>query len=288
MQITKSECAEKCYADIMNLHGVSEFKELVRWLKTFKQNHESLPKGSIPIPSYLWVMKRGGGLMTCLDLFSEYLYATSLINFTGLEKCFILNLEYVNPKESFNELTRIDNQIVQNAGYYSKFQGVICIDINAWGSFVNEPYFKIFLRYIDSKKYQFLTILYIDDHADIESVEASISGSIRYDKIIFSFPKSNDLVDLAEISYLQPLNCSFSVEAKQIFVNIIEDIRDQENFNGFVTLEHVTKDILFHLFKSDMQGSVISADIMTYYLRESDYIKQVIKTSDSELSKYIL
>jgi len=233
-------------------------------------------------------MKRGGGLKTCLDLFTEYLYATNLIDFAGLEKCFIMKLEYTKPEMPFDELTRIDNQIKENAGYYSFFKGVVCIDINAWGMNVNEPYFKTFLKYLESKKDQFLTILYIDDNNEIESVEAAISANIRYDKIQFNFPLSVDLLEYIDIKYLKPINCSFSEQAKKIFIDIIDEIKDQETFNGFTTVEQVTKDILFHLFKSNMNGSIISEEVMVYYLKESDYIKQLKKTIDQDLSKYIL
>jgi len=269
---------QKEYLDfILNLTGADEFKELVKDLETFRQNKDKYPIHNTPLPAYFWVLKRGGGIKTCVSAFADYLYASKLFQFSGKERCIMHRLDYVRPDSPFAELTRLDNTIKINAGYHRFFQGVVCIDICDWEGVTNEPHFTILLKYLENNMDKILPIMYMHTSSEdkIKSVETSLSAHIRFDTVHFRFPEPHEVVDLIEAKLLSQNNISLSKEAKSVMTETITDVSKNENFNGFVTIEQITNDFLYHLYQTELHKNKVSEKALQDYIKKSDYINRL-------------
>jgi hypothetical protein len=274
---TRQEYAEKSYDDIMNLLGADELKQIIGWLQNIKENKDKFPGESISLPSYLWVMRRGGGIKTCVTAFTEYLHANMIIEFTGLNKCFMHKLEYTDPLHEFRELTRLHYKTAEFAGYHRYFRGVICVDISDWSRNFTDPYFGIFLKYIESKKNHFLTIFYLDTEQNltVENAESALSSQLRFDTVRYKFPSPTELVEYLEKKYLLPKNNSLTKAAKKVFVQTIDEIADKSTFDGFNTIREIVNDLLFFLYHRDLNKKSISDEILNTFIQQSDYVKRL-------------
>ena len=95
--MNKKECTDRSFERIMQLQGVEELKDIVVRLQKFQQNKVRYNIADARPPNFLWLVKRGGGITTCLNAFSEYLYAAKIIEFTGIIKYFEFTPSYTAP-----------------------------------------------------------------------------------------------------------------------------------------------------------------------------------------------
>lgn len=275
--MNRQEYADKCYNTIMELQGVDEFKTMVQRLCKFQQNKEKYSVPDVTLPNYFWVAIRGGGLSTCLNLLSEYLYIAKIIEFTGIVKYFEYKLAYITPDNFFSELTRLNNTISEIAGHHRYFRGVACINIDEWIHHTNEIHFYKFLDYIASNNNKFLSILYVHDNnkRTIENIESSLSSHIRFESVWFRFPNANELIEFIEAKYFKKKGFSLTKDARLLLIDSIEKLINGKNFNGFTTIKQLANDILYSLLTSNINGYEITADMLTGFNKDSQYVKRI-------------
>ena len=275
--MNRQQYADKCFDTIMELQGADEFKGIVQRLRTFQQNKEKYSVQDITLPNYLWSAKRGGGISTCITMFSEYLYNAKITEFTGIVKYFEYKLAYIAPDLFFSELTRLNNTISEIAGHHRYFRGLACINIDDWIEHTNEKYFYKFLDYIASKNEKILTILYVHSNSKrvIESIESSLSSRIRYETISLRFPDANELIKFIESKYFVKRGFNLTDDAKLLLIDTIEVLTNGKHFNGFTTIKQLANDILFNLLTSNINDNNISAEMISSFTKDSLYVKRI-------------
>ncbi|MCL1826662.1 MAG: hypothetical protein FWG20_01345 [Candidatus Cloacimonetes bacterium] len=283
-KIKKQE--EICYEAIMNLLGADIFKEKMTDLRSLTLTKDLENNKSIELPVYFWVLKRGGGISTYVKDFTEYMSALGLVDFIGTKKYIMFRLEYTSDEAKFYELERLKNVIDNVKGMNRNFKGILCVDINGWIDFTNSKYFKDFLSFIRQKRTNILPIFYIhkDNDIIINKIESSLSAYLRFDTIRFNFPETSTLVDLVQRKYLQPEGFKLSEQATLFFSDMLKNIIENEAFNGFSTIEHIAKDILFFLHKNQLPKD-ISKNCFEQCVKLSNYINLLKSTNDTK--KYI-
>ena len=282
--MNKQEAANKWYDTIMELYGADEFKEKVRQLRVFQRNRIKYSATDIRIPNYLWIARRGGGVSTCINAFAEYLYAENIIEFNGNVKYFEFKLGYTDQGEFFSELTRLNNTIEEIAGFHRYFKGLACLHINEWQDHANEAYFYKVLDYLAIKNDKIKTVFYLDssNRRMIESIESSISSRMRIETIAFRFPEINELIDYIEKRYFNRQGFSLTKEARDLLSESIEATAKSKQFNGFVTVKQLAKDILYHLLISSIREPDISADTLSGFSKDSAHIKRLKSFVDAK------
>jgi hypothetical protein len=261
----------------MQLQGADDFKATVERLRRFKQNKDKYSLSGIELPNYLWVAKRGGGISTCLNRFTEYLHASRIIEFTGIVKFFEYKLGYIAPDFFFSELTRLNNTISEIAGHYRYFRGIACINIDEWAQHTNETYFLKFLDFIASNNDKVLTVLYVHtgNKRVVEGIESSLASHIRFETVWLRFPEADELVGYIEGKYFGKRGFHFADDAKQLLTESIKTIINGKNFNGFITIKQLSNDILYSLFTSDISENEITAAMLSAFSKDSNYIKRI-------------
>jgi len=275
--MTKQQNADNCFNAIMELQGVDEFKSMVQRLCTFKQNKEKYLITDITLPNYLWSAKRGGGITTCINAFTEYLYNAKIMEFTGIVKYFEYKLAYIAQNSFFSELTRLNNTISEIAGHHRYFRGLACINIDDWIEHTNEKNFYKFLDYIASKNDKLLAILYVytEDKRILDSIASSLSSRIRFESLSLRFPNADELIEFIEARYFKKRGFYLTNEANLLLVDSIEEIINGKHFNGFSTIKQLTNDILYSLLTTNISGYEISAEMLSGFSRESTYVKRM-------------
>lgn len=271
------EGTDKYFDAIMELQGVDEFKTMVQRLRKFQQNKEIHSIPNVTLPNYLWIFKRGGGVTTSINAFSEYLHATKIIKFAGVVKYFEFIPAYMPPDAHFSELTRLNNTISMIAGHYRHYRGIACIIIDEWIGHVNETNFYKLLDYIENHIDNILTVFCVhsEDKRIVEQIESSISSYMRFESIMFRFPDAKELANYMEVKYFSPCNFSLTEDAKLSLMELIDKMCAGKNFNGFVTIKQLSNDILYYLLTSNLAGKNISAEMLSEFNKNSIYIKRI-------------
>ena len=290
-RMNRHENADKYFHAIMELQGVAELKALAKRLRQFHGNKQKHFAKVTP-PNYLWLAKRGGGVSTCINAFADFLYAEKMIEFTGNAKCFEFKLAYIAPDKFFSELSRLDNELANFAGYHRYFKGVSCINIDEWIKHVHEDYFCKFLDYIVSKNDKMTTVfcVHTEDINIVKDIESALSSCMRIESMSLGFPKKEELIELIESKYFKPQDFSLAEDAKSLLADSIEGMIGSKYFNGFITLKQLALDILYDLYSSNISCGEMSADMLYRFGKESAYMKRAktliaIKTMGFTTSK---
>ena len=280
-QMNRNECKDKCFDAIMQMQGVEELKEMVQRLQKFQENRERYSISDARLPNYLWLAKRGGGITTCLNVFSEYLYAAKIIEFTGIIKYFEFIPAYTAPDAYFSELVRLNNTLTEIAGHHRYFKGIACIIIDDWLEHLNELNFKNILDFIDNINDRVLAIFcaHTNNKRIVENLESAIISYMRSETIRLRFPDTDEIIEFIEAKYLKKYNFYLSKDAKSLLTESVKEIVAGKYFNGFKTIKQLSNDIVYSLLMYDLKSYEISADMLNGYARDSAYVKR-IKTSD--------
>jgi len=252
-------------------------KDTAKKLQKFQQNKELYSVEDVSLPNYLWLAKRGGGLTTCVNAFTEYLYAAKIIEFSGIVKYFEFIPAYTNPDTYFSELTRLNNIISEIAGHYRYFRGIACIIIDEWINHTNEANFLNIFDYIANHNDKLLAIfcVHTKDKHIVESIQSALIKYMRFETISLGFPNAVELTDFIDTKYFKLSNFYLAEDAKLLLTESIENIIEGKNFNGFVTIKQIANDILYNLLTSNLNTNKISSEMISDFDKDSAYIKQI-------------
>jgi len=275
---------EKCYNNVMELHGVNQFKELIISLRKLNEKRIRLSLPAPMLPYYLFVANIGCGISHCLDAFAKYLCSAGLFDFKGKVNFFEHKFGYVNPyapQDLRNELDKLDKAITNNKGFNRKFKGLVAININEWIQYTNEKNFYHFLDHIANKSDCILVVLFVttDNKVDVMNIEAPMKARLRSETIWFDFPKAEELVGGIVSKFFNQHRLNLTDCSKSLLKETIEEIVTGDHFKGYKTINQFNNDIFKKLFDSDFDETEISAD-MLYSLgfgKKSSYVK--MKTS---------
>ena len=275
--MSTQKTADKCFDSIMDLQGFDAFITMLGHLRKLLQKKEKCLTSSIPLPHFLWVARRGGGVSTLANAFAEYLYAAEAIEFCGNRKYFEHKLRYNAPEEFFSELTRLNNALLDAAGHHRDFKGVVCIDINEWMEHTSETHFSDFLDYVASNSDKTLTIFYIhtDDRDIIENIELALLSRMRLESVVLNFPNAKELAGFVENKLFNSEGFLLTKDAQVLLAQSIDKITAGKQFYGFKTLEQMAEYISRSAHMSDLDGNEISADALSCSIKT--YVERFTK-----------
>ena len=292
--MSRQKQIEVCLQNASELIGIEEFKETLKGLETFRFNKERHAINHVSLPNYIWVFERGGGVSTCLNIFSDYLFEAKIMEFKGTLRYFEFIPNYAHPDKPNSEITDIDSIISDNAGHHLYFRGIACIILDNWIGKTHEEHFLKLLDYLQNKNDKILSIfcVHTDDKKEIEEIESSISSYMRFETVRFRFPNTSELIEYLENNYLQNNKFYLTKNAKDLLSDTINDIIIGENFNGFVTINQLGNDILFKLLSVSVPHHIItannvdkieiSAEMLADFHKNSSYINSLKKINKSK------
>jgi len=261
----REEKLENCLSAIMELKGVGEFRETVKQLHVFLNNRETFSLTDVPLPNYLWIAKRGGGVTTLLTVFADYLHAARAIEFCGKVRSFEFMLDYVPPEDFFSELSRFGNSLSTHAGHHHCYKGVVCINIDKWIEHIREAHFVEFMDYIASNNDRLLIVFctYSDDKDAIKTIETAIATHVRLETRSLEYPNVQEFVEFAKSRVMNAKGLPLPDTLKDSLYETIEKISAVRNFRGFKSVEQLADDILYVIL-TNKSGDIgqISADII--------------------------
>ncbi len=268
------------YNEIMNLNEAEEFKQLIKRWNILSENIKTKPtKAPVLLPDMLWVAKSGVGKTKLLKLMSEYLCCQkNLMEFYGDVKFFEFLLNYCPPSEHFYEIQRLINEVDDAAGFRNEFKGIIHIDISEWLDHFEEKHFVSLMEYLSSNSDNWLIVLSIcsENENKIHNLNAFITMYLRIEKIVLTFPKTEDLFEFIE-SRLGEYGLVLEDDAKKLLYGSIEKLRKNKYFDGYKTIKMLCQDIIYYVFSSEEGvAQTINANMLNGFSQNSEYVNRMI------------
>lgn len=268
------------YNKIKNVPNAAELAEVVKkWEKLSERIKEKPVNKPILLPDMLWIARTGVGVSNLLEMMTEYLRSKSnLMEFTGDVSCFEFVLDYCAPNNGFGELSRLNKEITDAAGFRNMYKGVVYIDINAWLEHLEEPNFLSFMEYLSDNSDNWFVVLgaYSKDEAVIERLVAIISMYLRIEKVNLPMPTAEDFLAFVE-EELDEYNISLDESAKKVLVEAIGKISSNKYFDGYKSIKLLCQDVVYEIFSREEAVSyTLAAEDVANFSADSEYVKNVI------------
>ena len=261
----------------MQLNESDDIKHILKRWANFSKNKTKLQQGKpIVLPDMLWVARSGYGITNLLRLVSEYLFEERLMDFYGDVKFFEFELEYIPRDKHFDGFEHFKDALLDAAGFRNEFKGVIAVDITDWIDHVQEKYFINFLEYLSEHTDVWHIIFVVDNNEPkkIKSLEALLSVYFRIEKVMFKLPKPKQLGSYLE-NYLKSYGFEIKEDAKIILLDTIDELQKGKYFDGYKTINMICADLIYRVFSAEnFDGYVISAEIASYYAKDSEYVER--------------
>lgn len=274
----------RAYDEIMQLIGAEEFKALIQKWEALSNNvgdnARALPR---LLPNLLWVGNSGIGRTKLMTLMSAYLWSKgNLVDFYGDVKYLEFLLSYTPREQPFQELQRLEDELVEASGFRSEFRGAILIDITAWLRHYREPYFVSFMEYLSAHSDKWLIVLSVPEMPKdaLNNLEAFLSMFLRLDQIALTLPTAEEFCKFVGQT-LEGYGLGFAPEARALLLKSVTELRENTYFDGFKTIEMLCQDIAYEHFSSDRadQKLLTEADMETF-APGGNYVKKVIHNSE--------
>lgn len=271
------------YDQIMQLMGAEAFKKLItKWEHLSFNLKKNPPDRPVLLPSLLWVGNSGIGRTKLMALMSEYLASKeNLMDFYGDIKFFEFLLTYIPKNNPFTELQRLEDELDAAAGFRSEFRGAILIDINAWVNHYDEVYFVSFMEYLSAHRDKWMIVLSVSElpKEKLHNLEAFLSMYLRLEKVTLTLPETDELCGYVA-DKLDDYGLVLDESGQQLLLRTIDEFRQNKYFDGFNSINMLCQEIVYEHFSTDgIVDHVLSAQDLTEFAPESDYVKKVIHNS---------
>ena len=272
----------KYYEQLMNFKGADELKAVVKKWDTLSDNISKRAfDAPILLPDLFVYTRPGYGNTKLLTLLTDYLDSKqNLMSFYGDVKFFEFKLDYCKPGSNFQELYRLIESIEAAAGFRSEFKGLIRINVDEWVGHHKEKHFLDFLQFLQMNTSYWMIFLTISDtleNDETKAMEAVVSMYLRVEKVTLYMPSNDDLIEFAS-EHLAKYGLELDDSAKKILSGAIDILRENKFFYGFHTITDLCSDIVYTLFsESSSVGSVITADMLSEFSADSEYIKRTAR-----------
>lgn len=275
---------ETYYDQLMNLRGADELKAIINKWETLSRNIEKYPLDApIVLPDLFLYTRSGNGNTTFLSLLAGYLDSKkNLMSFYGDVKFLEFKLDYCSPDSKFSEIYRFMDAVRVAAGFRNEFKGIVRINVNDWLGHHKEKYFREFLNYLNGNTKSWLVILTVSSVDKLEKakeMESVVSMYLRIETVTLSSPTDQEFVDYSN-DFLAKYGFKLEESAEAVILESISVLRNNVYFNGYHTVADMCNDIVYSLFsKAEANDRLITADMISDFSADSDYIKRTIVKS---------
>lgn len=277
--------ASQALADIHNLRGMEEFKNLSRKLIRIAYNRRALSTARIRLPNYLFAIAPGSGVTTHLHQLTRLLEGLELMRFEGERKCF----EWIIDKKAFEvngAFDRLLAQVKAMAGFRSSFYGVVGIDIDDWSSDPADPKLDRLLDFCEDMQDQILFVYIVDLHDEekLAALVKRLSAATPLELIRFPLPSEEDLL-LSLIDFLNERGFKLSKAAIEYLRSVMPKIIGCDQFDGYQTLDNLADEIIYHFCSGEeLKKPLLAKADLLFIEQPGGYLSRF--DSDSQRSKH--
>ncbi len=274
------------YTRLMNLPDTYGIKSIIRHWKILSENLDRMSSGlPVVLPDLFLVAEYGVGRTHILGLISDFLTSRkNLMDFYGDVKYFEFLLRYCPPEQTFTEFSRLMGAVSDAAGFRSEYRGIISIDVNEWLGHCEEKHFLDLLEYLADNSDHWLIIFTVPkaDEVKLNIMEATLSMFLRIEKAELSYPASDVLFQYVSNTLFQ-YNILLEDDARVLLTASIEKLRDNKYFDGFKTLDILSRDIIYKIYSSDsFKNHVVSTEELRDFAEDGSYIRARIQINQKK------
>jgi hypothetical protein len=213
---------------------------------------------------FLWLVRRGGGVTTMLDILARTLEESRRLEFCGDVRFIEFSAEYISPENFFSELKRLNDALLRGVGRRHEFKGILCVNLDNWGGHESEAHFETLLEFLAYKQDKLMLVftLHSTDKITAKKLEAAVGMKMCLEVVEIDFPKPEKLAAHIEEHYIKSQGLALSDGARELMTKYISRISTSERFAGFKTTERLAENILRSFRKSDVFSEIITEEVV--------------------------
>lgn len=268
------------YNEIMALHGLDDFKEVVtQWQRLSENVDRYHAKKGLVLPNLLWASDNGLDIGNLLNLLTSFIVgAGNLLDFYGTVKCLDYYMEYIPEEKESHEIDKIAEKIRDAAGFRSEYRGLLSIDVNEWADHFTEPHFIETMKYLASMDEDIMFIFQIPNfnpHA-VEQLTQLLVLFFRLQPIEMKLPDSEELGNYIK-QEIASYGLNLDPEAEAMIVASVERLREDQYFAGYTMLNRLASDIVYSVYTSTPPyDGIVTKGMLAPFAPDGVYVSQLI------------
>lgn len=259
--------------DINSLQGMSEFKELCSRLITAADNAFQYRLGTVPLPNLIFAAAPGCGVTLHIRMLTSLLKELRLLQFVGEEECFEWAIS-----DDDEEFDRFLKRVRRAGGFYGQFQGVVGLDISDMLEGCDRlPPMERLMEYIEARQGKILFVLIVPDDIEeslIQQLLARFASISPAEVIRMPFPRDEAAHYVTQ--QLQYRGFAVSPKADALLVEVVDQLCDTEQFEGYQTLLNLVEEIIWQkVSQGEMRDDDILKQDVDFIFEENGYISRL-------------
>ena len=237
--------AENAYAEIMDLRGFEEFKDLAKRLCQLSESRRTLQGTHVRVPNFLFAEAPGAGVTTQIRLLTRLLMEQRLIRFMGEKRCF----EWVLDEHAFEQGGSFDRLLMEvnaAAGFYSQFRGVIGIELDRWVKRADDPKLTRLTDFVSDMFGQIVFVFVVEKQADdkLAALHRVLSAATPVMLVHCPLPGAREMAAYLT-DFLSQRGFGATQEAVAAMEGFMPELMRTRGFDGLQTVSNLADEIVF-------------------------------------------
>jgi len=271
------------YKEIMALEGLNDFKDVVEQWHRLSENMKKLKVRKAPVvPNLLWATDSGIDTDYLMDLLTGFVYdEENLLTFYGQHTRADYYMEYAPDKNSFQEISKIEEKIRIGAGFHSEFHGLLFIDVNEWIGHFNEENFINMMKYLQSLDSDIIYVFNIPSYNPqaVEQLTHILALFFHIQPLEMKLPDINALSEHVKKA-IGEYGLTLDEEAEKMINASVARLKEDQYFAGYTLLDKMASDIAYSIYTSTPPfDGVISKGMINAFAPDGIYVSEMIQNN---------
>ena len=248
------------YDDIIALRGYDEFKELAKRLKQLGENRRNLSGVQIRMTNFLFAEAPGAGVTTQLRLLTRLLAEQKLTPFMGEKRFF----EWILNENAFERGGSFDRLLAETdaaAGFYSRFCGVVGLELDTWSKKPRHPGFRRLLDFVEDMYGQIVFVFVTEEQNEdrLTELHQVLNEATPVELVHCPLPSADDMAQYL-LDFLWARGFAATQEAKSEIEAFMPRLIQIDRFDGMQTMSILADEIVFRVCSSAPDSDASSED----------------------------
>ena len=271
------------YKEIMALHGLDEFKEVIDQWQRLSENIEKFhAKSKLVVPNLLWAADNGIDRENLLMLLTSFMYTSgNLLEFYGNVRCLECFVDYVPADKECHEIEKIGEKIRDAAGFRSEYHGLLSVDVSEWTGHFEDAHFIDIMKYLASMDDDICYIFQIPNYNPqaVQQLTQLLVLFFRIQLINMKLPDSAELCNYVR-QEISEFGLNLDKDAEEMIIASVNRLRADQFFAGYDMLDRLASDIVYSVYTSTPPyDGVVTKSMISAFAPDGIYVSELIQNN---------
>ncbi|MBR3307564.1 MAG: hypothetical protein IKI75_09990 [Lachnospiraceae bacterium] len=271
------------YHEIMALHGLAEFKDVIEQWQRLSENMDKFhAKRGLIVPNMLWASDNGLDRERLLALLTNFMYqAGNLLDFYGNVRCLEYFMDYVPAEKDCHEIEKVGEKIRDAAGFRSEYHGILSVDVSEWIGHFEDAHFIDFLKYLATMDADITYVFQIPNYNPqaVEQLTQLLVLFFRIQPVEMKLPDSEELSNYIK-QEIAGYGLNLDPDAEAMIIESVNKLREDQYFAGYDMLNRLAEDIVYSVYTSTPPyDGIVTKGMISAFAPNGIYVSELIQNN---------